>query len=370
MINIAFVIDKIESPTAGTEKQVLLLIKNIDRSRFTPFLCVLQSSQWLKEEFEVCELFCADITSFKTWDGICGIRRLCNFFRSNQINIVQVYFRDASIAGIIAGKLAAVQVIVTSRRNQGYWMNSRELLFQKILNRWTSACVVNSKATKVWAMQNEKIPEEKMHVIYNGLDLNLYIDLNEIIRHNIREKLEIPLDSAVVGIVANLRPVKGHEVFLQAASRILNQIKNVYFVLAGHGELRERLELQAKDLGIARHVKFIGKQQNIPHLLAAFDVGVLSSHSESFSNALIEYLATGLPIVCTDVGGARELVQKRENGHIVPPNDYKAMADAIIRILRHKSDYSGGGSLDWIQKNCSIDRAVGLHENLYEKICP
>ena len=121
MIKIAFIIDTIESPTAGTEKQLLLLIKHLDRRKFKPYLCVLRSSQWLREEFDLCELFNAEISSFKKPSAYLNIYRLSRFLRAERIDIVQTHFRDGSIAGILAARISGTKSIVGTRRNQGYW---------------------------------------------------------------------------------------------------------------------------------------------------------------------------------------------------------------------------------------------------------
>ena len=120
MIKIAYVIDTIESPTAGTEKQLLLLIKHLNRSRFEPHLCVLRSSKWLREEFSECPVFEVGVNSFKRPRSYVGILKFAIFLKNERFNIVQPFFRDSSIVGIIAANLARVKTVVGTRRNQCY----------------------------------------------------------------------------------------------------------------------------------------------------------------------------------------------------------------------------------------------------------
>jgi len=365
MINVAFVIDTIESPTAGTEKQLLLLIQHLNLEKFTPYLCVLQSSPWLREKFDICEIFCADIKSFKSWRGICGIGRLNRFFRSKQIDIVQVSFRDASLAGITAARLAGIKTILATRRNQGYWLTRHELYLQKFFDRWVVAFIANSKATKEWSIQTEGLLPQQVHVIYNALDFGVYSTQDDSIREVVRKRLGIASAAKIIGIVANLRPVKGHGVFLHAAAKVCEKFDDVFFLLIGQGEECERLEALVEELGIADRVRFLGRQQNVQDILRAMDIGVLSSHSESFSNALMEYLAAGLPVVCTDVGGVRELVHEGVNGQIVDSGDSIAMGVAMVKILCNLGAYSLDSSREWLQNNCSVLCVVEQYAQLY-----
>ena len=294
MIKIAFVIDTIESPTAGTEKQLLLLLKHLDRTKFKPYLCVLRSSQWLQDEFDLCELYDADIQSFKKLSAFLNIDKLSCFFRAEGIDIVQTHFRDASIAGIVAARIASVKAIVGTRRNQGYWYTPGELRIQKLLNRWVTAFISNSQSTMQWVMVTEGVSEEKINVIYNAVDLELFEGITSNDRIAVRNELGIPCDAPVVGIVANLRPVKGLDVFLLAAAVVNEQVPETQFVIVGEGEERQRLEDQAQEIGISNRICFTGRRADIPFLLGAFDVGVFLLFGKVFQmqslNILLQVL--------------------------------------------------------------------------------
>ena len=135
-------------------------------------------------------------------------------------------------------------------------------------------------------------------------------------------------------IVANLRnPVKNHEVFLRAAARVRAQVPDAAFVIAGEGELMPGLRELANQLGIAEDVHFIGRCDDVAALLFASHVGVLSSKAEGFANAILEYMAVGLPVVATDVGGVHEAIIEGETGFIVPAGDDAQMAARIIEVL-------------------------------------
>jgi glycosyltransferase involved in cell wall biosynthesis len=333
MIKIAYIIDTIESPTAGTEKQLLMLIKHLDRSKFQPYLCVLRTSEWLKNEFDLCPMFVANILSFKSFKGLWAIRTLSQFLENNAINIVQTHFRDASIAGIVAARLALIPCVIGTRRNQGYWMTAVDRLIQKYLDRWVTCYIANSQNTKQWQIETEKISEDRIHVIHNGFDLSKFDKIPKDTRGQIRKALDIPYDALVVTIVANLRGVKDHKLFLKAAQRVYASQPASHFILVGNGPEQATLQSISSDLGIDRVVYFLGMRHDIPEILGASDIGVLSSKSESFSNAVVEYMAAGLPVVATDVGGVREAIEDGVTGYVVPAGDWKQLAKQILEVM-------------------------------------
>src|ERR1044071_10416189 len=137
-----------------------------------------------------------------------------------------------------------------------------------------------------------------------------------------------------MAIVAALRnPVKDHPMFLRAAARVCATVPDAAFVVAGEGELMPSLREMSAALGIAEDVHFIGRCDDVATLLFASHVGVLSSKAEGFANAILEYMAVGLPVVATDVGGVREAIIEGQTGFIVPAGDDAQMATRIIEVL-------------------------------------
>jgi L-malate glycosyltransferase len=364
-IKICFVIDTIESPTAGTEKQLLLLLEHLDRTRFEPVLCVLRSSKWLKESFNLCYLYEIGINSLGSITGWLAFFRFVRFLRSGGVETVQAHFRDGSIVGILAAKMAGIKNIIGTRRNQGFWLNRKESAIQKMLNCWTSVFIANSKSTKEWACRSELIPDDKIHVIFNGVELGWFTDLDGNARAAARQMFSISTEVPVIGVIANLRPVKGIDVFLLAARKVLEVFPAAKFVIVGEGPERNHLESLAIELGIDSKVLFLGRRMDIVSILATFDVGVLSSHSESFSNSLVEYLAAGLPVVATDVGGAREAIIEGDNGYVVPVGDHMAMSDKIMEILAKGKGDMGEISKTIAKERFSLATMVTATENLY-----
>lgn len=334
-IKIAFVIDSIASPTAGTEKQLLFLLRHLDRNKFEPYLCCLRSSQWLEKDFDICPLYIVKVKSFKNPVSFFRLWRFARFLRREEVDIVQTHFRDSNIAGIISGKLAGVEKIISTRRNIGYWHNRLEVLILKFLKRWVTRFVANSECARTRASKIERVRPEKIEVIYNFVDLEMFKRENDWEGDKLKESLTASNGRPIVTMVANLRPVKGVDVFLKSARLVLDSVPGINFIVAGEGEERKRLECICRQLKLDSSVKLIGAVSDVIPLLRVSDIGVLSSNSESLSNAIIEYMAAGLPVVCTDVGGNSELVQDGLNGFLVPSGDPGKLADAIVKLANN-----------------------------------
>lgn len=369
MIKIAFVIDTIESPTAGTEKQLLLLIKHLDRSRFQPYLCVLRVSDWLRQNFQECELIDIGVPSFAKPSSYFNILKFIGFLKKQKIDVVQTHFVEGNKVGVLAAKLAGVKAIVSTRRNQGYWHNKFEILILNTLNKWVTRFLANSENTRQWAVKTEGVDSNRIDVIHNALEIKRYCKGSEADRLAFRKNLSLPPDAVIIGIVANLRPVKAIDMFIRAAKIVSVRCPNARFIVVGEGPEKERLEQLGDELGIASLICFLGKRLDIPEILGCMDIGILSSSSESFSNSIVEYMAAVLPVVCTDVGGAREAVEDGINGFVVQSGDYTAMADRIISILASENmALLGQNSRDKAEKLFSLPAIVPRYEMFYERV--
>lgn len=365
MIRVAFIIDTIASPTAGTEKQLLLLLKAFSREQIEPTLCCLYSSEWLEREFKTCPLVNLEIASFKDIRLPAKLWRFSSFLRSHSIDIVQTQFRDANYAGVLAAKLAGVRAIISTRRGLPYWRNGLELSLLRVFNSAVNVFVANSRASGDLFCTRERISREIMKVIYNGIDIADYLT-DEETRAAAKSQLGIAPQTRTIGIMANLRPVKGIDVFLRAASLVKKQCNAVKFLIVGEGTERENLMSMAGELGIGSDAAFLGRREDVPHLLPALEIGVLSSHFESCPNAIIEYGAAALPAVCTDVGGAKEVIVDGETGYLVPAGNAEALADRIVHLLNNPSSKEMGTlARQRVQNLFSIDSTARQYQELY-----
>ena len=362
---VAFVIDAIESPTAGTERQLLLLIDGLDRARYQPFLCCLRPSRWLRDSWKGCPSYCADIRSFKSPRGWLGVARLASWLRRTGVSVVQTHFRDATIAGCLAAFLARTPVIVSARRGRPLASGPLDALLFRLLNRIPTAFVANSAFSRELAVKQEGIPRDKVFVVPNVLEPGRPVGPDPEARRAALDRLGLCGSAPVIGIVANLNPWKRHDLLLRAAALLKARGVSMRVACVGGGERSALMEL-ASALDLADEVVFAGRRDDVHNLLPAFSVGVLCSDFESSSNALLEYLAAGIPVVCTAVGGCAEAVEDGVNGYLIPPGDPQALAQALERTLLDGIDAAGqAASREALLARHGLESAVAAHLAAY-----
>jgi glycosyltransferase involved in cell wall biosynthesis len=358
-IRVCFMIDKLS--TAGTETQLLALIHHLDRSRVAPYLCLLggdsESSRAL--EPKDCPVFRLGVRSFKTPGWLLKAWPLSRFLRQNDIDVLQVYFPQSSFLGIPVGWLSGVPHIVRTRNNLGYSLTWLHRVLGRLCNPLTDGTVANCEACRQAVIKDERLSVQKTFVLENGVNLERFpINLTE--RGPDKENRK-------VGVVGNLRPVKNLDLFIRAAANVHSTHPTVTFHLAGEGELRSSLEQLASELSIRDKVFMPGTISNVPSFLADLDVAVLCSKSEGMSNAVLEYMAAGKPIVATNVGGNGQLIENGKNGLLIPPGDDSKLADAIRLLLddENEADRMAKAARCKVEERYSREAMVRRFEDFY-----
>jgi glycosyltransferase involved in cell wall biosynthesis len=209
------------------------------------------------------------------------------------------------------------------------------------------------------------VPREKLRTIYNGIDVKTACCADDGVR--VRHELGIPERTPVLGTIANLYPVKGHTFLLKAAAEVARAVPLAVWLLAGRGRLLGELEDEARRLGIADQVRFLGFRDDAAALLQAVNVFILPSLSEGLPVAVLEAMAAGKPVVATDVGGNREVIVDGQTGFLVPPRDAGALAARTITLLTDKSlaDRYGAEGQARVREEFSLERMVSAYEELY-----
>jgi glycosyltransferase involved in cell wall biosynthesis len=225
----------------------------------------------------------------------------------------------AAVAARVPAVLATAQLFVDvpvglSRRVQ-----------MGVLGRLTGRYIAVSEDTRRRLLDAFGWSDAKVVVVRNAIPLERYAVGRD---PSVRAALTGGDDAPLALVTARLDEQKGHDVLLRAAARL----PGVRFACAGDGPLRDRLLAQARELGVAGRVAFLGYRDDLPSLLAACDLVVLPSRYEGLPISLIEAMAAARPVVATDIGGTRELVRDGETGVLVPPDDPEALADAIADL--------------------------------------
>ena len=328
-LRVLFVIDEFQTTAAGTERQLLQLIRMAPELGLAPHLCTLRESRCLSDSLVGCPLFQWNLRNLQSPAGIWEMIRILRWLRSAKFDIVQSFFPDANLVIPILAKLAAVPSVITTRRNQNHWMTPAYLRLQRLANRFTTRVLANSERVKEAVVRMEELPPGKVDVVYNGVDTDHYRPCADL-RRAARTELGLDDSHLAIGIMANLRQVKRIDLFVRAASTVASVLPNARFYVMGEGSIRNELERLRNDFKLQNLLQFLGVRPDPAAYLNAFDIAVLCSDSEGLSNAVLEYLACGLPCVVTDVGGNREAVNGA--GIVIPANDSVALAEALVHL--------------------------------------
>ncbi len=240
-----------------------------------------------------------------------------------------------------------------------------------LLRNRTDVAVAVSNAVKAFMIHGRSIPEEKIEVIWNGIDLEHFQNVPAERVQHFREQHGLPETGTIIGTVTRLREEKGNAYLLEAAAEVLRHEPEVTFVLIGDGPLRDTLQQQARDLGIAEKVLFTGFVSDIQAALAALDIVVIPSLREGFGLALVEAMAAGKPVVATKVGGMIELARHERSALMVYEADSPALAQAILRLLQEPE--LAQQLADQAREDSgrfSIGENVRSLEALYERLVP
>lgn len=359
-VRVCFLID--ELAPAGTEGQLLALIRRLDRRRVWPYLCLLRGDKAVSQAMEPddCPILRLQVGALHHPRTLPQAWRFWRWLRRERIDVVQAYFPDSSYFGIPLAWLAGVPHRIRTRNNLGHWLTPRHRRLGRLLNAFTTRTIANCEAARQALLAAEQPRPDTVLVLENGVDLERF-------RH-VPPLAARPTSAASrVGIVANLRPVKGLDVFVRAAALVHAQQPQAVFTITGEGELRAFLEQQAAAEGLAKHLTLAGRMADVPAFLAELDVAVLCSHAEGMSNALLEYMAAGRAIVATNVGAAPELIDEGVHGLLVPPGDADKLAEAIARLLadRHLAQRLGAAARRRAWERYSREAMMRRFEDFY-----
>jgi len=259
---------------------------------------------------------------------------------------------------------------IMSRRSLNYYQQNIPFAgaVERFFHKRVDYVLANSERILVQLRKEEGLSADRSGLIYNGINLDYFLAVNE--QQQSKANLGIE-DHLVFGIVANLIAYKGHKDLLDALS-MCKHLPNKWCLLCIGDDrgIGNALKEQAESLGINDNIKWLGSKDNVPELLAACDIGLLVSHEEGFSNAILEGMAAGLPMIVTDVGGNSESVQHMVTGLVVPAKQPPALSSAIDKLssdvtLRQKLGLAGKNR---VHKEFSLQSCVDSYNSFYETI--
>lgn len=361
----------------GAEVMLLRLLSRLDRERFQPSVISLIQLGPVGEKIAQLGIPVRSLEMQPGRPSVVSIWRLVRWLRRERPHIMQTWMYHADLLGGVAALV--VGHIPTSwgihhsdPLAQGY--GPFTALTVKLCARWSRwmpkriVCVSESSRQAHVAFGYS---DDKMLVIPNGVDLSASKP-DPAAGSLIRETLLIPSEAPVIGLVGRFHQQKDHQNFVQAAKRIVANRPSVHFVLCGEGVTWDNEELATwiDEAGIRANCRVLGRRDDIPQLMASFDLATLSScFGESFPMVIIEAMSCGVPCVVTDVGDSGHIVGS--TGLVVPPRDPSALAQAWERMLdlgREQLLQTGVDARQRVQDHFDLPKIVDRYQTLFEEL--
>ncbi len=300
-----------------------------------------------------------------------AIKRMKRIFRSFKPDIISPHMNEAAwLPGMIARKAWPDAVIARIRTE--YDPPKKHFINRYVHHAWIDHLVVGSQLHKRLCEEILDYQPEKISVVYGGVDAGLY---NPGLRQtsNFRNEIGATANEVLIGLLARLDPVKGHEFALEALSRISSLPAPFRLVIIGYEAERTYawLKEQATALGVQNRIYCAGYRNDLPEVLGALDIGLISSvGSEANSRAALEFMACGKPVISTSVGVIPEIIQNQEQGLIVPPCDIEQMGRAMEKLVANPvlRINMGKAARKKVLDNFSLDKFGAVMESVYAKL--
>ncbi len=283
----------------------------------------------------------------------------------SRADVVHAHMFSSNLVGSVLGGALRVPVIVGHEHGLArgaFWQARVE---RHMVARRRVTMIAPSHAVRTRMVDHDGLRPHRVLVVPNGVEA-----FAPSAGRDVRAELGIAPDAFVVGSVGGLRRVKRFDVLVEAVSTIRGELGvPITVLIAGDGPERARLETQIAERGLQDDVRLLGPRDDVPDLLAAFDVAVNCSDSEACPLSVLEYMAAGLPILASEVGGTPELLDDGEHGLLVPPSAPSALVRGLV-ALRDDADLRrrlGAAARERRRAAFDLDRMVGRGEQLYHR---
>ena len=358
----------------GAQKALLAIVRELLATRLEPVVWRLGGSSQVEDEFKALDVpvLGGQGSMLKTFLQPVSVLK---YLRQEKVSLVQTLLFHADVTGRLVGRFArligreaGMPVIASSVRASNvrnrWWQFMLQRMTAPLADAFTSVC----RRTLEFAVAREGVVADRASVIPNGIDLSGWQALPD--RKAARAELDLAPEAPVIGTIGRLHGQKGHEFLLAAAAKVIAEVPDATFLIAGYGPLRERLEARAAELGVSSSVRFLGYRKDVQRILSALDVFVLPSLWEGMSNAILEAMAAGKPVVATAVDGNLDQVIDGETGLLVPPADAGVLANALIDLIgdRQKARDMGERGRERVERDFPIRAMTAAYLDLYEKL--
>lgn len=356
----------------GAERIILNLIGATDRSRFTPSLALLQAADYPNMELidaAGAKNATGHIITCRKWIDPEAVRQTRELIRRENIALVHCHEMKGRLYGLLAAMGTPARLITTNHN----WIRSDFLVtcfesFDAFYIRFFPKIVAVSPEVRQ-LMRRYFIPGKKMQVIINGIDTEEF-RREQSAGEKIREQFGIAPETPLIGAIGRVSPEKGQKYFIDAAAQVLKVFPQACFVIIGEGVQGEVMLNYVAELGLSAKIIFAGFRAHIAACYSALDIFVLPSLLEGTPMALLEAMATGLPVIATDVGGVGRIIQDGKNGLMVSPADADELAIGIGTLLADstKADQLAKNAVLTVEARYSAQKMSQDYMTLYDEV--
>lgn len=353
----------------GAGRCLLTLLTHFDRKKFH-ITVILPKKSLLKPQVEALGVPVYEVDAIAekslSWKAVSALKHL---FRQLKPDLVHTH---ASMSARIAAKLAGAKIVYT---RHSVFPPSKVLStfpgkqINGLINHHLSDGIIAVAEAAKDNLTATGISAKKITVILNGVEPLVPVSLEE--KKQLKKRFHVRPEENVVSIVARLEDIKGHDYFIDAADRVLKEIPNVKFLIAGTGSYESHLHQKVSDLHLEKNVLFTGFIKDVDKLMAITDIQANASYgTEATSLALLEGMSLGVPAVVSDFGGNPGVIKNEKNGLVIPMQNAEALANGILRLLTDAElyDKTSQGAKKIFSEQFTAEAMTKHTEHLYSTI--
>lgn len=351
----------------GAERMILWLAGALrDRGNYDVRVAALVGGSELCERADEAGLG-ADHLRFRGFFDPAGIARLVRLIRRERIDIVQTHGLRADAVARWAGRLGGARAIVSTIHSIDPWRRRPHVLLDRVTGPFVSRYVAVCEAAKAASVAREKIDPARIDVVPIGIPPR---DIPRADAPAIRARLGVAPHAFCVGILANLRDMKGHRDVVEALPAILAGRPDCVFLFAGRDDSGGEIARLARERGVEGAIRFLGYYRETPELLAVMDAFMLPSTWEGFPVSILEALHAGVPVVASRVGGIPEQIEDGVDGLLIEPRSPGQIAEIILRLAADPGSRErlGAAGAARAVRDFGLEAMAGRMESVYGRV--
>jgi glycosyltransferase involved in cell wall biosynthesis len=366
-LRIAFALDSLE--VGGTELNAVRTLERLDRTRFEPSLVLHSNRGPLAERVRDAgvPIHVFPLRGFASRQGLVSAIALTRHLARERVDVLHAHDIYSNIFSVPCARLARVPLVIASRR---WWQEANRAAYlhlNRVTYRMAHRVLANAQSVGE-LLAAEGVPRDRIVVLPNFVEPEAFTPPDEYVLEGWRARAGVASGDLVIGVVANLHPVKNHLLLIEALPAVLQRHPATRLVFVGEGAERERIQARAVELGVSDRVSLVGRQPPRPSWHWLFDVSVLCSRSEGFPNSVVEAMAAGRPLIATRVGGVPDVAQDGVTARLIPSEDVGALAEAIVALLGNPAERVrlGGAGARRAAEHYHADHVIAQLAALYE----